>query len=152
MPIHRKEWASFGMRLKWSRKKAKLTQVELAAILTDKHLGYSVSRKHIAFWERIGTDEERTGDSTRFMHPSEYPAISEILNINGLWLFLYEREPSLKPAAPDPHVSAIFGRPPPRSPEELELYGLLRALSTSQISSLISIIRTFSEHSPSLKD
>jgi len=137
------QWATFGSRLVWSRNRAGLSQQQLADKLAGRNVGYPVSRKNVAFWERIGTKEERDGQTSRFMHPDEYPEISEILGINGLWLFLYDREPDLDPLPPAEAVSALYGHPPPRSESELELYQLLRMLSNNQVESIVSIIKTF---------
>lgn len=130
-------WRYFGQRLKWAREQRRITKTDAAeriAQITKKR----VTRKHIASWELIETPEYEKKGTARPPWPGELIAMVELYSINGLWLFLYDREPALSPEPPE--LSALYGHPQARNPRELWLTSRLRALSDSDISTLVEAV------------
>lgn len=130
-------WRSFGQRLRWAREKRRITKTDAArqlAEITKKR----ITRKHIASWELIESPEHGDKGTSRAPWPDEIVALVEMYGINGLWLFLYDREPALTPEPPE--VSALYGHPRSRNPRELWLTARLRALSDSDISTLVDAV------------
>ena len=133
-------WAAFGNRLKWAREARKITKTEAAKKLTIKlNSSAEINRRHIAHWETIDTPEEKTNKTrTRLPKPREIVHLVEIYGINGLWLFLYDREPTLTPEPPT--RSALYGRPEPRNDAEIWLTEHIQRLSASDIALLVDAI------------
>ena len=134
-------WAAFGYRLKWAREARKISKTEAAEKLTNKlnSIKPAISRRHIAYWETIDTPEESaTKTKMRPPRPREIIHLVEIYGINGLWLFLYEREPTLSPEPPT--RSALYGRPEARNASEIWLTERIQRLNESDIALLVDAI------------
>jgi len=135
------EWATFGRRLRYARKKQTgLTQQQVAEHLSVS--GFNVSAKHIGYWETVGEPTHTRG--RRIFYPDEMMALVELYRINGLWLYAYDRTPSLSIEPPANGESAWFGRPVPMSLIDQELNQRIDKLSDSQKKSFIEIIKVLS--------
>jgi hypothetical protein len=135
-------FATFGRRLRYARKiRSGLTQEQAANHLID--LGFPVSEKLIGYWETIGEPTHTRG--RRIFYPDEMFGLIELYRINGLWLYGYERTPSLSIEPPAVGESAWFGRPIPMSMLDQELNQKIDRLSDSQKRAFIEIINTLSD-------
>ena len=130
-------WKYFGQRLRWARERQRITKTDAAQRLAEI-TKQRITRKHIAAWELIETPENDRKITARAPWPGEIVALIELYGINGLWLFLYDREPALSPEPPE--LSALYGHPRSRNPRELWLTSRLRALSDSDISTLVDAV------------
>lgn len=135
------EFATFGRRLRYARKKrARISQEKAAEHL--RSLGYPVTDKLIGYWESIGEPKHTRG--RRIFYPDEMFGLIELYHINGLWLYGYERTPSLSIEPPADGESAWFGRPIPMSMLDQELNHKIDRLSDYQKRVFLEIIKTLS--------
>lgn len=132
------EWATFGGRLRYARKThARITQKQAAAYLRSK--GHDVSTKLIGYWETIEEPSHKRG--RRIFYPSEILSLIEFYQINGLWLYMYERTPSLSIHPPENGESALFGRPAPITLIDKDINQRIERLSSAQKKQFISILK-----------
>lgn len=132
-----KEFATFGRRLRYARKRrARFSQEEVAWHM--RALGFPVTGKLIGYWETIGESSHSRG--RRVFYPDEILALIELYKINGLWLYGFERTPGISIEQSTSGDSILFNRPQPLTRTDLELNKRISQLSESQKKSFLSII------------
>lgn len=132
--------------MKWSRNRRNITMVEAANHLNQLGISRRIDKKHIEYWERLSTKKEnRDKYNPRFPHPDETTALIEFYSVNGLWIHAAHREPNLSPDIPSENISAIYGRPTPRSDVELMANKKLRLLTEEELVAMMRIMRKLSE-------
>lgn len=135
------ELASFGRRLRYARKhRSGLTQKQAAEHLIAQ--GFPVSEKLIGYWETIEEPTHKRG--RRIFYPAEMMALIDLYRINGLWLYGYDRTPSLSIEPPANGESAWFDRPIPMSRIDKELNQRISRLNDSQKKDFLNIIKILS--------
>lgn len=140
------EWKFYGGRLKAGRNKAKLSQDEVANHLIKMGSKRKTDRKTISFWESLGSERELLATQYRLPHPNEVLLLVELYKINGLWLFLYEREPSLSIEPPQDTHSALYGHHKPRTELEMILLKNLKEVRPEDIAVYMRVSQILSGH------
>lgn len=137
-----KDFSTFGRRLRYARKKrARISQEDVARHM--KALGFPVTGKLVGYWETIGEPTHSRG--RRVFYPDEIIALIELYQINGLWLYGYERTPGISIEPSTTGDSIIFGRPVPITGTDLELNKRIAQLSECQKKSFLSIISSLND-------
>lgn len=145
LPIN-KSWKYYGGRLKAGRKKSKLSQADVSEYLISKGSTRKTTPKTIGFWESLGSEHEATRTQYRLPHPNEILLLVELYNINGLWLFLYEREPSLSMHPPRDTHSALYGHHKPRNELEMLLLANLKEVRPEDIEVYMRVSQILTAH------
>ena len=108
-----------------------------------KALGFPVTGKLVGYWETIGEPTHSRG--RRVFYPAEIMALIELYQINGLWLYGYDRTPGISIEPPTTGDSILFGRPAPMTGTDLELNKRIAQLSEGQKKSFLSIISSLND-------
>lgn len=104
--------------------------------------GFDVSAKLIGYWETIEEPSHQRG--RRIFYPAEILSLIELYRVNGLWLYMYERTPSLSIHPPENGESALFGRPAPITLIDQDINQRIERLSSYQKKQFVSILNLLS--------
>ena len=119
---------------------------EAADHLNKLGISRIIDKKHIEYWERLGTQkEDRDKYNPRFPHPNEITALIEFYRVNGLWVYAAHREPNLSPEILEEAKSVMYGHPPPRSEEELMANKRIRRLTEEELKQAMKIMKKLIE-------
>ena len=140
------DWKTLGSRLRHSRMRSNLTTQEVAQRLSEVsgHINRAISRRHIEYWEILGTLKELKKPRYRDIHPEELIELIRIYEVNLLWLLLYNYEPSLRPERPNDEWPALLERVAETSTKRLNLIRMISELSEPEIDLLHKAFRILS--------